>query len=296
MPILLDRYLQEQIPQDPGALPVAFYRDELAALPGRAGPVHWHPFLELATARQGVLDCQVGQTHITLAPGDSILINQNRLHSFRQLSGGEPDPLPILVFSGTVIAPEDSAAYQKYVRPVLGCSGLPFVVFRGGDAQWAGLGLRLRAACRAMAEQPPYYELEVQRSLSALWQILLEHWDALPRAETSPVQLNAQIRLQKMLAYLYSHYDQDITLADIAGAAHISRSEAGRCFRAYLGCSPVEALIRYRLQAARRLLGQTTLTLQQISDACGFHSANYFSRQFRKRYGHSPGENRRPGK
>ncbi len=296
MPILLDRYLQEQIPQDPGALPVAFYRDELAALPGRAGPVHWHPFLELATARQGVLDCQVGQTHITLAPGDSILINQNRLHSFRQLSGGEPDPLPILVFSGTVIAPEDSAAYQKYVRPVLGCSGLPFVVFRGGDAQWAGLGLRLRAACRAMAEQPPYYELEVQRSLSALWQILLEHWDALPRAETSPVQLNAQIRLQKMLAYLYSHYDQDITLADIAGAAHISRSEAGRCFRAYLGCSPVEALIRYRLQAARRLLGQTTLTLQQISDACGFHSANYFSRQFRKRYGHSPGENRRLGK
>lgn len=296
MPILLDRYLQEQIPQDPGALPVAFYRDELAALPGRAGPVHWHPFLELATARQGVLDCQVGQTHITLASGDSILINQNRLHSFRQLSGGEPDPLPILVFSGTVIAPEDSAAYQKYVRPVLGCSGLPFVVFRGGDAQWAGLGLRLRAACRAMAEQPPYYELEVQRSLSALWQILLEHWDALPRAETSPVQLNAQIRLQKMLAYLYSHYDQDITLADIAGAAHISRSEAGRCFRAYLGCSPVEALIRYRLQAARRLLGQTTLTLQQISDACGFHSANYFSRQFRKRYGHSPGENRRLGK
>lgn len=296
MPILLDRYLQEQIPQDPGALPVAFYRAELAALPGRAGPVHWHPFLELATARQGVLDCQVGQTHITLAPGDSILINQNRLHSFRQLSGGEPDPLPILVFSGTVIAPEDSAAYQKYVRPVLGCSGLPFVVFRGGDARWAGLGLRLRAACRAMAEQSPYYELEVQRSLSALWQILLEHWDALPRAETSPVQLNAQIRLQKMLAYLYSHYDQNITLADIAGAAHISRSEAGRCFRAYLGCSPVEALIRYRLQAARRLLGQTTLTLQQISDACGFHSANYFSRQFRKRYGHSPGENRRLGK
>lgn len=116
MPILLDRYLQEQIPQDPGALPVAFYRDELAALPGRAGPVHWHPFLELATARQGVLDCQVGQTHITLAPGDSILINQNRLHSFRQLSGGEPDPLPILVFSGTVIAPRGQRRLPE-IRP-----------------------------------------------------------------------------------------------------------------------------------------------------------------------------------
>ena len=79
MPILLDRHLQEQIPQEPGELPVAFYRDELSALPGWAGPVHWHPFLELAAARQGVLDCQVGQAHITLEPGDSIPVSYTHL-------------------------------------------------------------------------------------------------------------------------------------------------------------------------------------------------------------------------
>ena len=50
----------------------------------------------------------------------------------------------------------------------------------------------------------------------------------------------------------------------------------------------MEALIQYRLQAARRLLNEKDLTLQQISAACGFHSANYFSRKFRQTYGYAP--------
>ena len=74
---------------------------------------------------------------------------------------------------------------------------------------------------------------------------------------------------------------EPVTLQDIAHAAHVSRSEAGRCFHAYLGCSPVDALIQCRLQAARRLLSETTHTLQEISFACGFHSVSYFSRKFR---------------
>ena len=296
MPILLDHQLREQIPRDSTAFPVAFYCDELAGLPNRAGPMHWHPCCEIATAQSGVLDYQVGQTHTTLEPGDSIFVNQNVLHGIRQLSGQAPDPLPILLFPGTVIAPENSATYQKYVQPVLACSALPFVVFRRGTPLWEAVDPQLRAAHRAMREQPACYELAVQRSLCCVWETIFRSLDALPKVETSRVQLNAQVRLQKMLTYIREYYAQAVTLDDIAGAANISRSEAGRCFQAYLGCSPVEALIRYRLQAAQRMLHRTTLTLQQISSACGFHSVNYFSRQFRKRYGHAPGKNRNLGK
>ena len=87
MPILLDHQLREQIPLDIQAFPIAFYCDELAALPNRAGPVHWHPYFEIATAQSGVLDYQVGQAHTILEPGDSIFVNQNMLHGIRQLSG-----------------------------------------------------------------------------------------------------------------------------------------------------------------------------------------------------------------
>lgn len=296
MSIVLDHQLREQIPPDILDFPVAFYSDELAALPDRAGPVHWHPYFEIATAQSGVLDYQVGQTHIRLEPGDSIFVNQNMLHGIRQLSGAAPDPLPILVFSGTVVAPEHSAVYRKYIQPILGCSTLPFVVFRHDSAPWQEVRQQIRRACDALRERPACYELTVQRSLCSVLEAIFRHLDSLPPSPSSRVQLTAQIRLQKMLSYLYEHYARPVTLADIAAAAHISRSEAGRCFQAYLGCSPVEALIQYRLQRAWRMLQETDLTQQEISLACGFHSVQYFRRQFRKRYGCAPGEKRKLGK
>ena len=92
MPIILDHQLQEQIPHDSSTFPITFYCDELADLPNHAGPMHWHPYFEIATAQSSVLDFQVGQTHTILEPGDSIFVNQNMLHGIRQLSGLEPDP------------------------------------------------------------------------------------------------------------------------------------------------------------------------------------------------------------
>ena len=91
MPIFVDHQLQEQIPRDIFDFPIAFYCDELADLPNRAGPMHWHPCFEIATAQNGVLDYQVGQTHTILEPGDSIFVNQNILHGIRQVSGIEPN-------------------------------------------------------------------------------------------------------------------------------------------------------------------------------------------------------------
>ncbi len=296
MAILLDHQLREQISRDMFDFPVAFYCDELADLPNRAGPMHWHPYFEIATAQSGVLDYQVGQTHTILEPGDSIFVNQNMLHGIRQVSGSAPDPLPIIVFSGTVVAPENSAIYQNYIQPILACSSLPFVVFRQGNDLWNEVHRQIRAIYCAMRERPVCYELAVQRSLCCILEAVFRNLDSLPKSEASRVQLDAQIRLQKMLSYIYENYTRTITLADIAGAANISRSEAGRCFQAYLGCSPVEALIQHRLETARHLLQQTTMTLQEISFACGFHSVNYFSRQFRRKYGYSPGEKRGLGK
>ena len=288
MPIILDHQLQEQIPHDSSTFPITFYCDELADLPNRAGPVHWHPYFEITTAQSGVLDFQVGQAHTILEPGDSIFVNQNMLHGIRQLSGLEPDPLPNIVFSGTVVAPETSPIDQKYIRPILACNSLPFVVFRHDNDLWDEVRQWIRTTYFAMQKQSDCYEMTVQRSICCIFETIFRNFDSLPKSNASRVQLNTQIRLQKMLSYIYENYAQRITLADIAGAAHISRSEAGRCFQSYLGCSPVDALIKYRLQTAKRLLHETTLTLQEISFACGFHSVNYFSRQFRKRYGYSP--------
>lgn len=105
MPVVVDRHLREQIPHEAAAFPVSFFEGKLADLPGRAGPLHWHPDFELAQARCAPLEYRVGQHRIRLEAGDCLFVNGNQLHSVRQLAGDTPDPLPIVVFSGTAVAP-----------------------------------------------------------------------------------------------------------------------------------------------------------------------------------------------
>lgn len=296
MPIILDHQLREQTPHKDAGFPVTYYHDELAELPHWAGPVHWHPDFEIATATSGVLDYQVGKQHILLEAGESIFVNGNVLHGVRQVSGDCPDPTPIILFSGAAIAPEHSTIYQKYVQPVARCNALPFIVFRNEGGSLSEINRLIHDTCRCLSEQAQCYEMEAQRSISRIFEYIFCNLNRFPKYEATRIQMKSQIRLQKMLMYIHEHYTETVTLEDIANAAHISRSEAGRCFHTYMGCSPVDALIQYRLQTARRLLSETTHTLQEISFACGFHSVNYFSRKFKKTYGYAPSQDRDLGK
>ena len=138
--------------------------------------------------------------------------------------------------------------------------------------------------------------MTVQRNISSIFEYIFLHFDSFPKSPAARVQLKSQIRMQKMLTYIYEHYAQPVTLADIAGAANISRSEAGRCFQAYMGCSPVDASSATDCRPPAACWGENTQTLQQISQACGFNSVNYFSRKFRQTYGCAPGRSGKLGK
>lgn len=296
MPIILDYQLREYIPQKPIEFPITYFHDEIVTLPDWAGPLHWHPDFEIATAECGVLDYQVGGQHIILEAGDSIFVNGNMLHGIKQLSGDVPDSMPNIIFSGALIASETSTIYQKYIQPIAQCDSLPFVVFRHSDSYHSEINCLIKDTYKQMKEKKACYEMAVQRNISCIFDFISRNFVDLPKAEATRIQISNQIRLQKMLTYIYENYAEPVTLENIAKAADISRSEAGRCFHTYMGCSPIDALIQYRLQMARRLLSERTQTLQQISYACGFNSVNYFSRQFKKRFGYAPSQSVDVGK
>ena len=292
----INHQLREQMFHDTTIFPISFFRDELALLPNREGPLHWHPDFEIATAESGTLDFQVGQEHILLEAGDSIFVNGNILHAIKQVSDGKADAMPNIVFSGAILAPETGAIYQKYIKPIADSDTLSYIVFRNGNEKNRAINVLVKEIYQELEEQRSGYEMAVQRKLSSILEYIFFNMEQFPKVESTRIQINTQIRIQKMLSYIYEHYRENITLEEIARAADISRSEAGRCFKRYMNCSPIDALIQYRLQVARGLLNETTLSLEEIGDSCGFHSTNYFSRRFRKEYGCSPSQYRSTGK
>jgi len=101
------------------------------------------------------------------------------------------------------------------------------------------------------------------------------------------------MRLGEVLSFMERHLDQDISVGELAGIAHMSESTLTRRFRKVLGRSPVEHLIRLRIGRARRLLQNADLSITDVAFACGFSDSNYFSRRFRAATGTSPRAYRR---
>ena len=161
MAIILDHQLREHIPHNAVEFPITYFHDELVTLPDWAGPLHWHPDFEIATAECGVLDYQVGGHHIILEAGDSIFVNKNILHGIKQLSGDVPDPMPNIVFSGALIASETSTIYQKYIQPIAQCDSMPFVVFRHSDSYHSEINCLIKDIYKQMHEKKARYELAV---------------------------------------------------------------------------------------------------------------------------------------
>ena len=214
MSIVLDHQLREQIPQEILDFPVAFYSNELADLPDRAGPVHWHPYCEIATRRAQCAGLPGGaRPTCSCSRGTASSSTATCSTPSGSSPAGRPTHCPSWSLPETPWPPRGSAVYRKYIQPILDCATLPFVVFRRDSNQWQEVRARIGAACAAMGQRPDCYELTVQRCLSCVLEALYRQLDALPAAEASRVQLNAQIRLQKMLSFLYEQYAGPVTLA-----------------------------------------------------------------------------------
>ena len=290
MPVIIDNQLKEQIPYDPAVFPISFFHDELETLWQWSGPLHWHPGFEIATAETGILDYQVGEKHITLNPGDSIFVNGNILHGIRQISGDTADPMPNIVFSGSLVAPEGSQIYKKYITPLQQRNELPFIVFSGSDKALQNIRDFILNIYHCFRNQPPCYEMMIQRNVSQIFEYIYSNINTFPRHKSNRIQLINQIRLQKMLDFIYTHYQKQISLKDLAQAANVSRSEAGRCFNSFMNCSPIEFLIQHKLQIAYKMLAEKIYTVEEVCNFCGFNSVNYFRRQFKAKYGITPGK------
>ena len=85
------------------------------------------------------------------------------------------------------------------------------------------------------------------------------------------------------------------TVELLAEQLHVSRVTLYRMIRRAFGCTPKEYLDRSRLREAVKLLIGTHLPVREISRACGFTYANYFSRLFRVKMGCSPESFRESG-
>lgn len=88
--------------------------------------------------------------------------------------------------------------------------------------------------------------------------------------------------------YIDKNYNKNINLDTLSEASFISKSYISHQFKKHMGQSPIDYLIKKRMEIARNLLVNTNYSVAEVAQKIGYDNPLYFSALFKKQVGLSP--------
>jgi transcriptional regulator GlxA family with amidase domain len=89
-----------------------------------------------------------------------------------------------------------------------------------------------------------------------------------------------------------ANIEEPMSLDELAASIGVSRRQIERLFKRHLDQVPTKYYLAVRLRRARELLLQTSMSIMEITTACGFQSPPHFSKCYRNVFGHPPSAER----
>ena len=113
------------------------------------------------------------------------------------------------------------------------------------------------------------------------------------RGET-PLAFSKEYYFQKALDMIESNYtDSAFKIDDIGKELLISHSYLCRIFRNFSSVTINQYLIEVRMREARLLLDKNESSIKNVAFAVGYNDYSYFSKEFKKLFGITPGQYRK---
>lgn len=238
---------------------------------------HHHMEFEMTLLTEGNARVLINDRIVEASAGDLILINPMEVHRF-EVEEGCSCSLICCCFACEMIQKERVAEELKAEK--LHITNLIRDKEEGAERLKELFG-KLIEVYRA---DGPYVDMEATAYLSLLFAGLLTYGFA-----EQPGQKGRSDRFcSQMLQYIGEHYREPITSADAAGFCSYDQSYFCRTFKKHFGMNFSEYLNRYRVQYSREYLEEGKLTIAEIAETCGFHTAGHYSECFRKTLGILP--------
>lgn len=138
---------------------------------------------------------------------------------------------------------------------------------------------RLLAPLDALCEHSYNESREVAEHLLAALIVLLEK-----RIQSSSIHPLTK----RILDYIHKNLPERLTLAEIGKECFFSPVYCDTVFKRDMGRSIIDYALDRRVEEAKTMLLEGSLSLTQVAEQVGFDDYNYFARVFKKRTGLSP--------
>lgn len=233
-----------------------------------AFPIHWHERIELLRILEGSLELTCTDHRSTLYPGDVALISPKLLHG--GTAGDQGAIYDVLTFDPLVLI-NDTAPVAQYIRPL--CEGKyifePLV-------QNAQIVARLDSIVAAHRQESPNHPLQVIGELYDLLGLLYKNC-VIRELSALPTQKH----FDQVINFINDHYTENISSSSLSEMFGYDESYFCRKFKKQTGLTVMKYIQILRIEKARKLLTETELPVQTISQQCGFTDTAYFTNRFK---------------
>lgn len=258
-----------------------------------AVPLHWHNDMEIVYVKKGLGEVSVDLVTHRAAAGDILLIPPGRLHALRQWEGHTMEYENIIFqLSLLMNSPADFCSEQFFAPLLSGRISLPAHI-PAAHPLHRDLAACLDEIDGFSALGDGLSALAIKSRLFGLFHLLFSALEVSEPPRKLPPKSLELIKL--LLTYVEGHYQERLTIQQMAGICGFSQSHFMKFFRKAMGVSFVEYLNDYRLTMAARLLLASSDTIVAIASESGFDNLSYFNRMFKRKYGTTPSRYRKNG-
>ena len=112
------------------------------------------------------------------------------------------------------------------------------------------------------------------------------------RLEIAPRYGAHNEKVGEAIRLMLGNMDKPLGPPELAAGIEVTVRQLQRLFAAHLNTTPSSFYLRLRMEKAREMLQQTTLTISAVAATCGFGSVAHFSRTYNRHFEVSPSHDR----
>lgn len=237
-----------------------------------------YPGIQIFLVLDGELVVEMESGFYQMKENDLLVINRNQLYEVRSIKNNTvltlsiPDEFISKYF-------EEYRYYQfdLYSRQM----------DRGKESIIAQMSKSLSELLIAYSKQDEGSRLEVHILICKILLTLVQRFKGTKKATIHEGQGNDQ-RLKEIISYIHQHYDEPITLEEVAQHFFLSPSYFSRYFKQQIGIGFSRYVMNIRLEHSVKDLQYTKDSITYISMKNGFPNTKSFSTLFKEVYGETP--------
>lgn len=287
-----DNYYKENVRHMIDNRPYSIHRTHVADSNNLVLYQHWHDEIEIFYLEKGEIEFVIEDTRFSIHKGEAILIPPNLLHMATKTNKESCDFFAF-VFSPVLFTESfTNAVYTRFVQP-LKHNGLIYSFKFSPNISWQNqVLLLLKKFLRFYGRQDiEEWELELHGLLFQLWNLYYINHMASISLSSNYVKLYN--KLKPSIEYIHENFSFDMSLHLLSKQSGLCIGTFCRYFKELTGLTPFTYLNRFRIRKSCEALLDTTLTITEIANMCGFNNISYFNRSFLEHVKCKPSEYRK---